>query len=75
MSNMNYTFEEAELEIDRLFDKLVEEAETDKEKYSLKQIWSTYKQGKCDEEDEAYDSGYEAGYEAGCECTRSQYED
>ena len=72
---MNYTFEEAELEMDHLFDKLVEEAETDKEKYSLKQIWSTYKQGKCYEEDEAYDSGYQAGYEAGCECTRSQYED
>ena len=72
---MNYTFEEAEKELDNLFDKLIAEAETDKGKYSLKQIWSTYKQGKCYEEDEAYDSGYEAGYEAGCEYTRSQYED
>lgn len=40
---MNYTFEEAERELDDLFDKLIAEAETDKEKYSLKQMWSTYK--------------------------------
>lgn len=46
MSNMNYTFEEAELEMDRLFDKLIAEAETDKEKYSLKQMWNAYKEGK-----------------------------
>jgi len=72
---MNYTFEEVEQELDNLFDELIAEAKTDKEKYSLKRIWSTYKQGKCYEEDEAYDNGYQAGYEAGCECTRRQYED
>lgn len=40
---MNYTFEEAERELDNLFDKLIAEAKTDKEKYSLKQMWNTYK--------------------------------
>ena len=71
MSNMNYTFEEAEQELDNLFDKLIGEASTDKEKYSLKSVWEVYKQGKIREDESAYDSGYEAG----CECTRSQYED
>lgn len=72
---MNYTFEEAERELDALFDKLVDQAETDKEKYFLKEVWSTYKQGKRSEEDEAYDDGYEAGYGAGCDYTHRQYED
>ena len=40
---MNYTFEEAERELDNLFDKLISEAKTDKEKYSLKQLWCAYK--------------------------------
>ena len=75
MNNMNFTFEEVERELDNLFDKIITEAGTDKEKYSLKQIWSTYKQGKCYEEDESYESGYEAGYEAGYSYARSQYED
>ena len=40
---MNYTFEEAEQELDNLFDKLIDEAKTDKEKYSLKSLWEAYK--------------------------------
>lgn len=43
---MNYTFEEAERELDNLFDKLIAEAKTDKEKYVLKCVWETYKHGK-----------------------------
>ena len=43
---MNYTFEEAERELDALFDNLVSQAQADKEKYFLKEVWSTYKEGK-----------------------------
>ena len=56
---MNYTFEEAERELDNLFDKLIAEAKTDKEKYSLKQMWSAYKMHASDN---TYDQGYEDGY-------------
>ena len=56
---MNYTFEEAERELDNLFDKLIAEAETDKEKYSLKQMWNTY---KLYASDNTYEQGYEDGY-------------
>lgn len=74
MNNMNYTFEEAERELDTLFDKLADQAETDAEKYFLKQIWSTWKQGKRREEDEAYDSRYEAGYEDGYHDIHGRYD-
>ena len=56
---MNYTFEEAERELDDLFDKLIAEAKTDKEKYSLKQMWNTY---KLYASDNTYEQGYEDGY-------------
>ena len=56
---MNYTFEEAERELDNLFDKLITEAKTDKEKYSLKQMWNTY---KLYASDNTYEQGYEDGY-------------
>jgi len=56
---MNYTFEEAERELDNLIDKLVAEAKTDKEKYSLKQMWDTY---KLYASDNTYEQGYEDGY-------------
>lgn len=56
---MNYTFEEAERELDNLFDKLIAEAKTDKEKYSLKQMWNTY---KLYASDNTYEQGYEDGY-------------
>ena len=56
---MNYTFEEAERELDNLFDNLIAQAETDKEKYSLKQMWSTY---KLYASDNTYEQGYEDGY-------------
>ena len=59
MNNMNYTFEEAERELDNLFDKLITEAKTDKEKYSLKQMWNTY---KLYASDNTYEQGYEDGY-------------
>ena len=59
MNNMNYTFEEAERELDNLFDKLIAEAKTDKEKYSLKQMWNTY---KLYASDNTYEQGYEDGY-------------
>ena len=56
---MNYTFEEAERELDNLFDKLITEAKADKEKYSLKQMWNTY---KLYASDNTYEQGYEDGY-------------
>lgn len=56
---MNYTFEEAERELDNLIDKLIAEAKTDKEKYSLKQMWNTY---KLYARDNTYEQGYEDGY-------------
>lgn len=56
---MNYTFEEAERELDNLFDKLIAQADTDKEKYSLKQMWNTY---KLYASDNTYEQGYEDGY-------------
>ena len=56
---MNYTFEEAERELDNLFDKLIAEAKTDEEKYSLKQMWNTY---KLYASDNTYEQGYEDGY-------------
>ena len=56
---MNYTFEEAERELDALFDKLVSQAQTDKEKYFLKEVWSAYKMHASDN---TYDQGYEDGY-------------
>ena len=59
MNNMNYTFEEAERELDNLIDKLIAEAKTDKEKYSLKQMWNTY---KLYASDNTYEQGYEDGY-------------
>ena len=43
---MNYTFEEAERELDNLFDKLIDEAKHEKEKYILKCVWETYKRDK-----------------------------
>ena len=75
MSNMNYTFEEAERELDDLFDKLVSQAQTDKEKYFLKEVWSTYKEGKLREDESELDAAYERGYEDGCDYTHRQYED
>lgn len=62
---MNYTFEEAEQELDNLFDKLIAEAKTDKEKHSLRKTWSTYKQSKGardDEIDGAYSRRWDDGY-------------
>ena len=56
---MNYTFEEAERELDDLVDKLVSQAQTDKEKYFLKELWNTYKMHASDN---TYDQGYEDGY-------------
>lgn len=75
MNNMNYTFEEAERELDNFFDKLITEAKTDKEKYSLKQMWNTYKDGKLREDESELDAAYERGYEDGCDYTHSQYDD
>ena len=72
---MNYTFEESERELDNLFDKLIAEAKTDKEKYSLKSLWEAYKQGKIREDESELDAAYERGYEDGCDFTHSQYED
>lgn len=72
---MNYTFEEAEQELDNLIDKLITEAKTDKEKYSLKQMWNTYKEGKLREDESELDAAYERGYVVGCDHTHSQYED
>lgn len=72
---MNYTFEEAEQQLDNLFDKLIDEAKTDKEKYSLKSLWEAYKQGKDREDESELDAAYERGYEDGCDFTHSQYED
>ena len=72
---MNYTFEEAEKEFDNLFDKLIAEAKTDKEKYSLKSLWEAYKQGKIREDESELDAAYERGYEDGCDFTHSRYED
>lgn len=72
---MNYTFEEAERELDNLFDKLIDEAGTDKEKYSLKSVWEAYKQGKIREDESELDAAYERGYEDGCDFTHTQYED
>lgn len=55
---MNYTFEEAARELDNLFDKLIGEAKTDKEKHYLESIWKTYKQGKAKGDDEyRYENG------------------
>lgn len=62
---MNYTFEEAEKELDNLFDKLIAEAKTDKEKHSLRKTWSTYKQSKAATDDDingAYSRGWDDGY-------------
>ena len=56
---MNYTFEEAERELDDLFDKLVLRAQTDEEKDSLKQVLSTYKSYASEN---TYEQGYEDGY-------------
>lgn len=56
---MNYTFEEAERELDNLIDNLIAEAKTDKEKYSLKRMWNTY---KLYASDNTYEQGYEDGY-------------
>lgn len=66
---MNYTFEEAERELDNLIDKLIAEAKTDKEKYSLKQMWNTYKDGLSTEDyvREEYERGYSDGYDEGYE--------
>lgn len=72
---MNYTFEEAERELDNLFDKLIAEAKTDKEKYSLKQMWNTYKDGKLREDESELDAAYEHGFSDGCDYTHRQYND
>ena len=72
---MNYTFEEAERELDNLFDKLIDEAKTDKEKYILKSVQGTYKCGKMREDESELGAAYERGYEDGCYYTHSQYED
>ena len=72
---MNYTFEEAERELDNLFDKLIAEAKHEKEKYILKSVWEAYKQGKIREDESELDAAYERGYEDGCDFTHSQYED
>lgn len=71
---MNYTFEEAERELDNLFSKLISESNTDKQKYYLKSIWETYKHGKRCEDDGEIDAAYERGYEDGCDFTHSRYE-
>ena len=65
---MNYTFEEAERELDNLFDKLIAEAKTDKEKYSLKRVWNSYKLY-------AGDNTYEQGYEDGYHDIHGRYDD
>ena len=72
---MNYTFEEAEQELDNLFDKLIDESKTDKEKYYLRSVYETYKQGKIREDESELDAAYERGYEDGCDFTHRQYED
>lgn len=70
---MNYTFEEAEQELDNLFDKLIDEANTYKEKYYLRNVWETFKQGKLSEDES--DTFYWLGYEDGRDSMRTQYED
>lgn len=72
---MTFTFKEAERELDNLFDKLIAEAKTDKEKYYFKSVLETYKQGKIREDESELDAAYERGYEDGCDFTHSQYED
>lgn len=72
---MNYTFEEAEKELDNLFDKLIAEAKHEKEKYILKCVWETYKRDKMREDEAELDAAYERGYEDGCDFTRGQYGD
>lgn len=56
---MSYTFEEAERELDNLFDKLIDEAKTDKEKHYLENIWKTYKEWA---NENTYEEGYTDGY-------------
>lgn len=65
---MNYTFEEAEQELDNLFDKLIVEAKTDKEKHYLENIWKTYKEW-------ANENTYEEGYKDGCYDIHGRYQD
>lgn len=69
LSNHSPSEEKLQEAWDDGFDKLVAEAETDKEKYSLKQMWNTYKQGVSTEDyvREEYERGYSNGYDAGYE--------